>query len=85
MKAITLRGIDEELEAALKNAAKENGESVNKTLLRLLRGALDLDKPKLYREYHDIDHLAGTWTEADAEEFLNTQEGFRQVDEDLWK
>ena len=85
MKAITLRGIDDELEAALKSAAQQNAESVNKTMLRLLRGALNLDRPKLYREYHDIDYLAGTWTEEDEEEFLETQQGFRQVDEDLWK
>jgi len=85
MKAITIRGIDDELEAALKDSAKEKDESLNKTMLRLLRTALNLDRPKLYREYHDIDHLAGTWSEADEEEFLKSQEGFRQVDEDLWK
>ena len=62
MKAITIRGIDQELERELRKAAKENGDSLNTTMLKLLKKAVHLDKPKLYPEYHDLDSLAGTWS-----------------------
>ena len=34
--------------------------------------------------YHDLDDLAGTWTEEEVAELENATEGFRQVDLDLW-
>ena len=84
MKAITIRGIDEEIESRLRKKAKESGDSINTTLLKLLRKALHLDKEKPYPEYHDLDSLAGTWTTEDKEEFNKSQEGFTRIDRDLW-
>jgi hypothetical protein len=34
---------------------------------------------------HDLDALAGTWSESDFEEFSRTVADFSIVDEDLWK
>ena len=46
----------------------------------------DLDKKKSQLPtYHDLDFLAGTWSEEDAAEFDNATEGFRRVDEELWQ
>ena len=84
MKAITIRGIDEEIESRLRMKAQESGDSINTTLLKLLRKALDLDKEKPYPEYHDLDGLAGTWSTEDEEEFNKSQEGFTRIDRDLW-
>jgi hypothetical protein len=36
-------------------------------------------------EYHDLDFLAGTWTEADAEEFKSATADFDHIDAELWK
>ena len=47
---------------------------------------MDLDKKKAqFPIHHDLDHLAGTWSEEDAAEFDKATEIFQQVDEELWK
>ena len=84
MKAITIRGIDGEMESALKRKAQDSGDSINTTLLKLLRKALHLDKQKPYPEYHDLDSLAGTWNKEDEEKFNTSQEGFTRIDGELW-
>jgi plasmid stability protein len=84
MKAITIRGIDEETDSRLRKMAEESGDSINTTILKLLRKALQLDKDKPYPEYHDLDSLAGTWSEEERAEFEKSQEGFSQIDRDLW-
>ncbi|MBI4639366.1 MAG: hypothetical protein HY731_01660 [Candidatus Tectomicrobia bacterium] len=35
--------------------------------------------------YHDLDSLAGTWSDEQASEFLNAIADFEQVDEKLWQ
>lgn len=35
--------------------------------------------------YHDLDLLAGTWTEEDAREFSQNTAIFNQIDEQLWQ
>ena len=46
----------------------------------------DLDKKKTQLPiYHDLDSLAGTWSEGDAADFDKATEIFRQVDEELWQ
>ena len=61
MKTLTLRGIDNTLADALKKASEKSNTSINKTVIRLLKEALGLEKKK-YKTYHDLGHLAGTWT-----------------------
>ena len=85
MKAITIRGIDEETDRTLRKKAAESGDSINTTILKLLRTALQLDRDKPYPEYHDMDSLAGTWSKEDRVEFEKSQEGFSQIDGDLWR
>ena len=36
------------------------------------------------QQYHDLDHLAGTWTVQDAKEFEENIESLQSVDDDLW-
>jgi hypothetical protein len=35
--------------------------------------------------YHDLDSLAGTWTNGETQEFLTAIADFNQVDEKLWQ
>ena len=35
--------------------------------------------------YHDLDYLAGTWTEEEDMEFIQATEHFNRIDEELWK
>jgi len=34
--------------------------------------------------YHDLESLAGTWTEQQSNEFLSILSDFSQIDEELW-
>lgn len=85
MKTLTVRGIDSEVQKELENLARREGISVNSAVVKSLRAALGLDKKRRTRQYHDLDHLAGTWTAADAEAFDKSTAAFEQIDEAIWK
>lgn len=86
MKAITVRGIDEEIEKKLKSSAKSKSLSVNQFILNSLRKSLGLDKDKLHtREYSDLNFLFGKWTEKEYKEFEKSQTEFQSIDAELWK
>ena len=80
MTQLTVRGIDPHLHDALKREAQRQGQSVNRYVLDLLREALE----PANREYDDLDHLAGTWTEEEAAAFNAHLRRQRQIDEALW-
>jgi hypothetical protein len=86
MKQLTIRGVDSKLHDDLKAEAERRGLSINRYVLSVLRGALGMDdrSQRTPTEYHDLDHLAGTWTEADAASFEHQLAAQRSIDEDLW-
>lgn len=85
MKTLSLRGIDEELAENLKKTAKETGASLNKTVLEILRKSVGTNSKKREVVYHDLDDLAGTWTENDWEQFKKATKPFEAIDRDMWK
>ncbi|MBN1700232.1 MAG: hypothetical protein JW881_22160 [Spirochaetales bacterium] len=85
MKSITIRGIDEQLEKKLGKKAKEEHQSLNRTILSLLRKALGIVEKAPYATYDDLDHLAGTWTKDDESEFNEAVSGFDSIESDIWK
>lgn len=85
MKTLTLRGIDDELARDLERVAKQGNDSMNAVILRLLRDKLGLSKPKFGEIHHDLDDLAGTWTEEEAREFGEVVQEFSHIDEEMWK
>jgi hypothetical protein len=84
MKIITLRNIPPDLEAKLESEASASGASLAATVLRLLRAATGLSNQRQHERYHDLDELAGTWTDAEADEFERRLAEQRVVDPDLW-
>ena len=44
-----------------------------------------IEKKKRIVIYDDLDHLAGTWSLNDLNEFENATSAFEKVDEDMWK
>ena len=85
MTTMTLRGIDDSVSGALKEKARQEGSSVNTVMLRILKESLGIEKKKRNAVYHDLDHLAGTWSAQDAAEFERATAVFEKVDEDMWK
>lgn len=85
MKTLTLRGIDGELEQALVSEAERTGTSMSATVKRTLRHAFGLTGKKYHVEYHDLDHLAGTWTAEEQAAFEEHTRAFSEIDEDMWR
>jgi len=87
MTQVTIRGIPDEVEKVINRDAKKRKVSRNRIIVSLLEQATGAGSRKSPRGrlFHDLDHIAGSWSAEDAERFethLGTQ---RQTDEDLWK
>ena len=87
MKQLTVRGFDDELSAAIQRLARREGISLNKAALRLLRRGAGLDKGTAGRGKvgNSLDHLIGTWTQAEADEMDEALKEFDKIDEEMWK
>ncbi len=84
MKAITLRNLSPELARVVRRQATEKKMSINKAVISLLEGATGTVRKKQSALHHDLDELAGSWTEAEAAEFEGTLAHQRGIDRDLW-
>ena len=86
MKQLTIRGFDLALQKHLHKLAQEEGLSLNKAALLLLRRGAGLDSPKpAANEVGDtLDHLIGTWSQEEEEAFLQAISPLDQVDKTFW-
>lgn len=86
MKAITLRNLPPGVARTVQRRAKQKKTSVNKAVIELLEesagGAAKKTAPV---RYHDLDHLAGTWTTEEAATFEQLIAEQRPIDPELWK
>jgi hypothetical protein len=86
MKAVTIRGVDPEVAAKLKAAAEKQGKSINQLTLDIIKESLGCKKSKKYsREYSDLDHLFGRWSEEEYNKIQGEINKGRSIDPDLWK
>lgn len=84
MTAITLRNIPPELQDAIRKRAGTYGLSLNKTVIRMLEEAAGQRTSAVPTLYHDLDHLAGTWSAAEAAAFEASLAEQRSVDPEIW-
>ncbi len=77
-----LRGIPSEVMTLLKQESKRLRTSVNVLILKMIERGLGFSHEKIV--YHDLDHLAGTWSAADEQAFKENTKEFEQVDKELW-
>jgi plasmid stability protein len=85
MKTITVRGVDPDLDQAIKSRAEGDNISVNQWVLKILKKATGMEKEPLFKKHHDLDELAGGWTKEDAVAFQKNTQIFERIDEDVWK
>ena len=76
---LTVRNVDPELSRRLRAVSAERGESLNGTVLRLLRNAVGLDARR------DRLRRYVTWTAEDVAEFGKALRAQRIVDERDWR
>jgi hypothetical protein len=84
MSSISLRGIDADTEQMLMAEADRTGASINSLILGYVRKGLGIGQDQGTR-HDDLDHLAGTWNEADENSFREATDPFGQIDEGMWK
>jgi hypothetical protein len=80
--SFNLRGIPEEVMALLKREAKRLRTSVNVLILKMIERGLGFTCEK--SSYHDLDHLAGSWSAAEAKSFEESTKQFEKIDKELW-
>ena len=81
MSTMLLRGIDEETKRRLTEEAERQGVSLNTLALRCLQQSVGLGAPARRPRHHDLDALAGTWSEEEAREFLSAVSHFEWIEE----
>ena len=82
MQQLTVRGFDDELSDRLRRLAHREGISLNEADLRLMRRGAGLPDGRPIG--NSLDHLAGSWTEAEAAAFDQELEVLGTIDEELW-
>jgi hypothetical protein len=80
MNTMTIHGIDAKLKKAIARQAELNNECLNQTAIRLLKNALGLNKKTVIKKYTDMDHLAGTWTKEEADQFMRNIDLFERIE-----
>ena len=87
MNQLTVRGLDDELNASVRGLAERERISLNKAALKLLRKGAGLRDGTGGADTvgSSLDHLIGTWTQAEADEMDSALDAFETIDESAWK
>jgi hypothetical protein len=85
MTTISVRGLDPSLAEKLKQAAKNEGKSVNHFILETIKRVLGEEKEKRFSVlHHDMDHLFGTWSQEEFDRIQGKINSERKIDPELW-
>lgn len=84
MASMSIRGLDDQVLARLKLQAEQESCSLNSLVLRLLQGTGTAFQLAALKKFDDLDALAGTWSDQDAEAFERNTAAFAEVDATLW-
>ncbi len=85
MKTISLRINDDGLARRLEQESRRRGTSSNGLIVEAIRAFLGVPAHSRGDVHHDLDHLAGTWSEADEREFAEAVQGFAAIDREMWQ
>ena len=85
MSQITLRGMDSEMEQAIRKKARRSGKSLNRIILDIIYEHTGYKKGKKAPPADSLRKLAGGWSEKDASEFLTSIKSSKQIDDEMWK
>ena len=87
MKQLTVRGFDDELAETIRRVAERDRTSLNKAALKLLRKGAGLAENHNRADTvgSSLDHLIGSWSRAEADEFDAALKDFETIDESIWR
>lgn len=80
-----LRNIAPDVMALLKKEAAKQDLSVNSLILQTLEQKFGIVSSRTKKTaFHDLDHLAGTWSDSDKKAFDKNINPFEKIDKELW-
>jgi hypothetical protein len=63
----------------LKREATKQKISINSLILKIIEQSLGIARPTKRAIFHDLDHLAGTWSNKDKKTFDDNIKSFEQL------
>lgn len=79
-----LRNVAPHVMTMLKREALKQKTSINSLILQILEQGLGIVQPAKKAVFHDLDHLAGTWSPQDKKVFDENIKSFENIDKELW-
>lgn len=79
-----LRSIDPNVMFLLKKEAAKQKISVNSLILEIIGRDLGIVCHTKKNVFHDLDDLAGTWSDKDKKRFDENVKPFEKIDQELW-
>ena len=83
MSQITVRDVPQELDHRLRDLARAQNKSLNRTIIGVLMELLHLGDGS-DRKRH-LSDLAGSWSDDEAAEFEANTRVFDQLDDEMWQ
>lgn len=84
--SIVIQDIDDRTSQWINEEAERRGVSVESLVVELIHKGIIAERESISPQlHHDLDSLAGTWSEEQATEFLKAIADFEHVDEKLWQ
>lgn len=85
MKSITIHGLDDPVMRLLKTRAHNEGESLNKTIKKLLEQSLGVKSTQAHPHRGEFEDLCGAWGKEEKARFDKAVSDFEKIDESEWK
>ena len=82
MKSITIHNLDDSLDALIREKAKHQGSSLNKTIKRILKESLGVSEDCSRKA--DFIEFSGTWSKKDEAAFRKQTQDLEKVDIKDW-
>jgi len=79
-----LRNVAPDVMSLLKREATKQKISINSLILQIIEQNLGIAHPTKKAVFHDLDHLAGTWSNKDKKAFDDNIKSFENIDKELW-
>lgn len=79
-----LRNISPDVMSLLKKEAISQQMSVNSLILMIVERGLGIAGKPHRAVFHDLDYLAGTWSDQDKKIFDDNVKSFEKIDGELW-
>lgn len=85
MKSITIHGLDDPLDSLIRERAKLEGLSLNKTIKKLLAKTLGLKNEGQIAMEDEFCDLCGVWSDDDVKEFNHNTLELKKIDPEDWQ